>query len=1232
MFRDIFVFELKYRLKRPATYVYAAVMLGVGVLYGAILAGVMGVSTAESFGGGPQILSNAPVLIHTILVGSISVFGTFIVAAFMAVPVYRDFRYDAHSLFFTKPINKLNYLAGRYAGSMVITLATLLLTGIGLAVMLHWPYETPPKLGPFNLWHYLYPYLVSIIPYALLAGSIFFAAVSLTRNQLFIYLNAIIILVLFNVASSLANTIDNKTIGLLIDPTGSVPLNDAFLFWSTAEKNSQVVPFTGTWMWNLLIWQLVGLGILAFTYFKFELSYSRPKLIRTPVKVKDDEASPGSLIGLMEAVKLPVVQLTYAGRDRLQQLWMLTRMELKRFFRSPVFWAIIGFAVLLLVLIQFINVISGITQIPVLPVTYNMIDNINGAMALFIYALIIFFTGELIWRERQSRVNELYDVMPVPNWLGMSAKMLALISIPFIVLGIGILIGIIIQLSSGYFRIELGQYLLSLFGFRMIDYLLFLVLCVFIQVLVNNKFAGFFICVLAFAAFRIILPGLGVDDRLWLYMSGYRLTYSDMNGFGPFVKPFLSYKLYWAGLGLILLTIASVLYPRGTDFEGKTRLLQLRENLKPSSWITISIGAVIFLGMGSYIFYNTHVLNEFTTSDEGQEQQAQYERKYKQYENMRQPRITSIKMDIDLYPEERDFEVKGWYQMTNKHDTPIDTLHVLASTMEDLEIEDFRFSRSQQEILHDDSMDIYFFLLDEPLLPGDTMEMNFTGAFRTQGFANRGLDTRVVENGTFFNSFIFPQFGYQPAFEIGNPDLRKEKDLPPKVRFPERTDTAALMNTLFARDADWINFEATLSTDPDQIAIAPGYLEREWEENGRRYFHYKMDKPMVKFYNIISARYEVMRDTFVHPQPDSKLVNLEIYYHPDHTYNLDSMMAGMKHSLRIYTRDFGPYQFRQVRILEFPRYASFAQSFANTIPSSEGVGFIANADKGDINYPVYLAAHEIAHQWWGHQVVSGNAKGFQFLIESMAQYSSILLIEEVLGEEKLRDYIKQERNTYLRSRSAESREEMPLMEVEQQFYIQYQKGSLAMYALKDYLGRDTLNKAIRAYLNRVKFQEPPYTTTLEWMEEVEKVTPDSLKYVLTDLFETITFHENEMLEATYRMNEDSTYTINMKIRTHKLRDDGKGNETAADPHALIDVGVFARKKVDGKREEVPLYLQKHWFDQDTTEMTLVVEEEPSKVSIDPYGKLIDRKLGNNSKSPTEETEKETQAETIVSHQ
>ena len=197
----------------------------------------------------------------------------------------------------------------------------------------------------------------------------------------------------------------------------------------------------------------------------------------------------------------------------------------------------------------------------------------------------------------------------------------------------------------------------------------------------------------------------------------------------------------------------------------------------------------------------------------------------------------------------------------------------------------------------------------------------------------------VVKNGSFFNSRVLPTIGYDPAVELSENSTRKKYKLTPKPRMANITDTSAYANTYITHDADWIRFECVVSTKEGQTAVAPGYLLKDWKENGRHFFQYKMDAPILNFYSFLSANYVIKKDKWINPLDKTNAVNIEIYYSKGHEYNIDGMIKGIKKSLDYYTKNFSPYQHKQVRILEFPRYQTFAQSFPNTIPFSEGYWF-----------------------------------------------------------------------------------------------------------------------------------------------------------------------------------------------------------------------------------------------------------------------------------------------------
>ncbi|MEZ4824809.1 MAG: M1 family aminopeptidase [Bacteroidia bacterium] len=1219
MLKYIFLFELNYRLKRPATYVYFAIMLLLGWGLGSIMAGGLELSAANALTGGGKNFANSPFNLHQYMISFGQLFGTFVIAAFMGVPVYRDFQYDAHPLFFTKPITKLDYLGGRYLGSMVFALAAMFMMGIGFYISTLMPYVEPSKIGPFHLMNYLNPYLLSIIPYTLFSGTIFFGSVALTRNQLLIYLNAVIILVLFSFASNLANELDNDLLASVLDPSTGVAFLKETEYWTVVEKNSMLLPLSLKTGLNLLLWMSVtaGLGVLTYIRFPFTQAFDtgskKPATSSTPSPLPQSAAEETEVVESMEAVELPPVTQTFGLKRHLTQLWMLIKREFRGILTSPVFIAIASIGILMMVVsAAFSGTVSGqIFGTATLPVTYQILNLLNSNFHLFMVAIIIFYSGELVWKERGVSMNELYDALPVPTWLSFASKLVALTGIVAFLMVVIMFCGIIIQAVQQYYRFEIGLYLKTLFGYRLVDYVFIAVLSFFIQTIINNKYTAFFVVVLVYMFNSVGLGLLNIEHNMLQMYSDPGLAYSDMNGYGHFTWPYFAFKLYWGGFFLILGLLTNMLWQRGTETHIRSRLSLLRQNFKPGSWATLAVGIALFAGMGSYIFYNTNVLNEYSNSEDREKLQADFEKKYKKYDGINQPKITSVKLNIDIFPQKRAFHATGTYILVNKSKTPIDSIHLNIDS--DMIYGKMEFSIPADSASFDKEFGYRIYKLREALMPGDSVSLDFEQKMEILGFPNSGSNTSLVYNGTFFNHGYFPSIGYNRFFELSDSEIRKKHDLPERARFPSIDDTVAINYTLIAEDADWIDFEATVSTDPDQIAIVPGYLQKEWEDNGRRYFHYKMDSKMVKFFSVVSARYEVKRDKW--QAPDGREINLEIYYHKPHTYNLDRMMDAMKKSLAYYSDNFGPYQHRQVRILEFPRYAGFAQSFANTIPYSEAVGFIADVDEDDVDYPFYITAHELGHQWWAHQVIGGAVQGFQFLSETMSQYSAIMVMEKEFGAENIQKYLKYEMDTYLRQRTSEREKELPALLSENQLYIHSNKGSVIMYALKDYIGEDSLNAAMKRYVSAVKFQNPPYTTTKEWKKYVEAVTPDSLKYLITDMFETITLFDNQVKDATYT-EENGKYKVSIAYEAKKLRDNGKGDETEIPLNDYIDVGVFAREKVDGKYKDKALYFEKLKITSPVDTLVIIVDEKPSKVGLDPYNKLIDRKPDDNTRRLT----------------
>lgn len=1200
MFGEIFLFDLKQNFRKPQTYVFFGIFFTLMLLLGLFAAGVFNVASGDS-----NIISNSAIAVAGVVVslnsGILGLVNSVILVAVMATGIQKDYEYNTHPLYFTKPITKAGYFFGRFLSVLVTALFVFSSQVIGYLIGCLFGAGTP-MMGPFTLMNFLEPFLVFVLPNILLLGIIIFSITTFTRSTLAAYLFCIILLVIRTITANITADLDNKTIAALWEPFGAEALGYVTQYWTPSEQNSRMIPLEGVLLYNRLLWLGIALAITLVSFFSFRFSQflSPFTLFR-----KKEEASSGQ-VALHSLSLLPKVSQSFTAADSWRQLFYLTRFEFRKVTRSTFFIIISLLSIVTICTIaRFMGSIYGTETYPV---TYQVLEMAAPFFQFFIMLLVIFLSGNLIWREREHKTDELIGVTPVSNTVLFFSKYLGLVGVAALLLLLMSLTGILIQVFQGFYGIDIGQYLKESLMLLVSD-MVVIGLCLAVQVISPNKYLGFFLALIPIMFTRIIFGLLEWNFSLYLFnSSGPSMPYSDMNGFGHTTGVWLIYKAYWLAIILFLCLLALTLYARGKEKGLKARYRLSKGSAGPAFRLALLALLLSAVGTGAYIYYNTRVLNEYTTGKESEARAVVFEKKYKRYEKVPQLRIVATSANVDIFPSERSVRVKGYYYLRNKHSFPIDTLYVdYAGGNKSY----YHFSRLQpavpaQQIAADQEFGVRIFKLDQPVQPGDSIRFDFEVLYKPAGFQNDGTETDIVYNGTFFNNMTFPGIGYNASGELASNKARKKYGLLPKPRMAPVTDSLARMNTYISNDADWIRFETTVSTSADQIAIAPGYLQKEWTRDGRRYFQYKMDSPILNFYAYLSAAYQVKRDKW-HD------VNIEIYYQKGHEYNLDRMIKGVKKSLDYYTANFSPYQHRQVRILEFPRYASFAQSFPNTIPFSEAVGFIARVDDKDpekIDVPFYITAHEVAHQWWAHQVIGGNVQGSVLMSETMSQYSALMVMEKEYGKQAMKKFLKYEMDKYLLGRTMENKKEVPLMLCENQGYIHYNKGSVIMYALRDYLGEERLNTALKAYIERYKFQEPPYTNAIEFVDYLRAATPDSLKYIIKDMFETITIYENYVKDLSYSATPDGKYQVSLTVGSAKFRADSLGKNTRVPVADYMDVGIFAGINTKGGAKE--LLLQRIKMDKPEKTFTFVVNEKPLSAGIDPYHKLIDRAPDNNT--------------------
>ena len=1211
MFSTIFFHELKYWLKKPAIYIYTIIFFLLAIFLSSSSAGIFDGLVVTT---GSSKIVNSPLAINA-LFNTMAIFLFFLFPSIIGFSVYRDYKSDMHSILYSYPFSKTSYLSAKFLSAFLIVLLIILVAGIGLFIGFRLPGTNSEIVGAFNISAYLHSYLVYIIPNVLLFGAIVFGVVTYSRNIAAGFITVVLLMFIQAVAESFLSNPDNRFLTALFDPFGGQAANYYTRYWTVSEQNELMPPFKGVVIYNRLLWLGVTALVLAGVYRMF--SFSQNAFTFNFKKDKGARSTKQNFGGITR-VEIPKVNYDFSFWNAIKITWKLSKIDFKYIIKSWPFIAIV--IVGLISLLIFALTAGELFGTKTYPTTWQMLLLPGTAFTFFINLLTFLYAGMLIRRGEMASINHLVDVTPVKNWTLLLSKCIALLKMQLVLLATILVAGVSFQVYKGYYNFEIGHYLYELYVLMFIHFVIWAFLAILIQTLIKNQYLGLFVLIVILIGLPL-LSFAGIEQSVFKYNQSPNYQYSDMNGYGVSFNKYFAHKIYWFVCGLILLILSGLFWMRGIPNSFKERLQIAKRRLDFKTIGLLTVLGIVFLSLGFKIYHENNVVNERTSSKERELQTVEWEKTYKKYEDKPQPRIIAVKVNMNVFPKSLDFQADGTYLMVNKTTTVIDTLLLNHNEYPST----FTFNKEVDLVSEDTIYNFDIYKLKQALQPGDSLELKFTVKNKPNTWLNK--NSPVIANGTFINNFqVFPSLGYNGS-ELTDNKTREKYGLPPNDLKPHPSDSTALGNTYISKDSDWIDFEATVSTSEDQIAIAPGYLQREWTENGRRYFHYKMDSKILNFYAFNSAKYEVVKDKW-------NDVNLEIYYHKGHEYNLDRMMAGMKASLDYNAKNFSPYQHKQARIIEFPKTAgSFAQSFPNTIPFSEGVGFIADVDEGGVDYPFAITVHEVAHQWWAHQVIGADVLGATMLSESLSEYVSLKVLEHQQGKDKMRKFLKKALDDYLTQRTFERKREKPLMYNDGQGYIRYQKGSLVFYALSDYIGEDVLNDALEKYVEKVKFQYPPYTTSIDMVNFIEEVTPDSLKYTINDMFKTITLYENRIKDVTSKALEHGKYQLDIEFEVSKYRNDEKGKKFYSEkgkdsisyktedmrkpilsvPLAdYIDIGVFAEEEgEDGKMKEIELYLKKHKITEINNTVTIIVDEKPVEVGVDPYNKLIDTNSNDN---------------------
>ncbi|MGA8809230.1 MAG: M1 family aminopeptidase, partial [Thermoanaerobaculia bacterium] len=1170
MLTDVIRFEWRYHTRQVSFIAAALFFAGFGFAL-----------TATGFGPA-NVHINSPYDIAQSL-GMVSLAAVFAIAIFCANSVVRDREHHFEEIVFSTSVEKFPYLVGRFAGSFLAAFSVFSATAVGMMLAALLPLHDASRVGPFSILPYFWTLLVLVLPGMLVAGVVLFGIATLTRSVLASVVGAVAIYVFYFAAAAFtnsplmagsANGASSAAGASLLDPFGLSAFFEQTRYWTPAIRNTQLISLTGNFLINRIVWLVFGAIVWLVVYKRFSF---RVMAKSKPADSVDDASS-------WERERPARTSHTdlfanAGGTPTLPALLAASRIELRSVLRSIPFilltllWA--GLAAMEILA----DVAGGEYGAAFYPTTSLILGTLRQPLGLVATVIIIYYSAELVWRERSAGMAEIINATPAANAVFVFSKWLALSAMIGVLIVTGIGVAVVVQLTRG-FHVFHPTLLLAFAAMLAIPLMLFAMVAVLIQTLSPSKYFGLFAVLVAGV---LIQAGsaLGIEHPLLTFAGAPPLQYSEMNGFGASSTPFLWFMALWTAIGLLFLLAASALWrrPGGTSI--------LRTLAKNADRRITAILATIAIALAAFIFYSTNILNRWTSTAASLAWSADYERTYHAAATIPRPHIAASVADVALYPNERRYHVTGRYDLVNDGAMPI--ANVLISVPRDARVTTLALPSAN--IIRNERFATYDVRFAQPLQPHEHTTLQFDLTYEHRGFTATAADTSVAANGSFITpARCFPILGYRRGYEISDPIERKKRGLPPAAG--EETDIEDL-------GVEWTNVDVTLSTAADQIALAPGRLIKEWTANDRRYFHYRSDVPIHNNLIFASARYAVAREA-------AGRTPIEVYYDPAHRDNVERILTAAADSIRIFENAFGPYPQSQLRIAEAPAYARFGGlAMPGLVFLSESRAFLIDArDPANIDLTVDLVsrrtAHEVAHQWWGHSVTPAVIPGASTIIESLPRYSELLVLDKRYGRGQVRRSLQFELDRYLAGRAADEKTEVPLTRVTDQAYLYYGKGAIVMNALKELLGQETLNRALRSF---VAAQSGPahQPKVEELLQSIEAVTPPQNRALVNEWTRDVILYDLSLTAASSRRLAGGRFEVTMQVNVHKSRAD----ERELPVNESIELGVFAADPDVAVVNDV-LHLAAHPLQNGANTITVIVDKQPSFAAIDPYLTRIDR--------------------------
>lgn len=1114
----------------------------------------------------------------------------FLVCALATPVLLRDSQYKTESMIFTTPLDKFHYMMSRFLG--LFFAALLVMFAMLLAMIVTSFFLDAKQIGPFRPHYYLSSFAIFIMPSVLLCTSIIFATAIFTKNMLAVYVAAIVVYVLYVIASVLGNspllarssplTSGNYGFSALLEPYGLIAYFEQSAYWVNTQRNQMEPQLSGSLLSNRLLWIAISLSMFAYTYqrFTFKLQEERSK------KVELETTTSGLKIQPYQAV-VPNHQF----EDFHIDIWFSKlKIEYASLARAKVFWVLMILTIVFTAVHLTVEMLTGPINgaQPYYASSELILESLLDPFIIFGKLVAVIYAVELYWNDRAVNAYAIIDATPTSNFTFFLAKLSNVLAILFSLITASMLTAIVFQLLRGITDFNFSAYTLHYY-YAGVPILSVALLSLLLQCFAKHKAVGFLLAIGVFSL-DILWKALNVKHPLLVFAYSPKFYFSEMANTIYHHEAFHWYSFYWLSLGAIFGLLAVQFWRRG-------------EHLIATSWTRSSKGVLVgfvmfFIAAGSYVFYQTNVFNTYINAKDKLAWMEQYEKQYGQYKDLPQPTITSVNFQVDIEPEQRSYQAKAQLQITNQNAQPISK--ILVNVLKQPHLQQSMQIKGAKLISYDATYQSYWFALEPAMQANETRDVDLSLTVTHNAFAKLDGEHWVTKGGSYIElEDVLPQFGFDSRYMIRDEQERKIRGLASsKLAIPSERDQLA--------KEDRAHFEATLSTPltSRQTMVTVGQLQRQWQQEGRQFFHYKASHKVALQLAMISAQFAIK-------EARHNGVDIRLYRSPKHDKDDALVLDALTKTMDYFATHLQAYPDQQFTVVELPYFAK-AQSFGSAQPGMylgvENRFFNLDNRGAEKNPLLNGVSHEFAHQFWGFAIDPNHIGGYSMLTEVLSKYIELVMMSKLYGETANLEAIHQAIDRYLRLRPYSQNTERPLFSVGMEPHIYYNKGQHSMHALMGLIGEEKINIALRNLLTDFAYPRKP--TSLDLLNLFYQQADAAQKKVIDDLFKRVVFHDFTIHNAKSVQLANGEYETTIDLSTLKFVVNQANNlEEKERIDEEIEVALFTNFPAEKPSDRT--LLTKHLFTQDRSVLKLRSSERPQYIQIDPRRLRIDRTPGDN---------------------